>query len=60
MNPNYALFVLKEQRQKLIDTNLYKYEEKHGEESVNKVRTLIKHQVGSLDFAIELLETYQD
>jgi hypothetical protein len=59
MNPNYALLVLKEQKQNLINTNLHKYEEKHGEESVNKVRTIIKHQIKSLDSAIEILETYK-
>lgn len=60
LNPSYALLVLKEQRQNLIRFDYEKYIEKHGKENVERLKTMVKHQLGSLDFAIEVLETYQD
>lgn len=60
MNPDYALLMLKEKKENLLRCDLEKYVEKHGEVGVEKLKTMIKHQIGSLDFAIEVLETYQD
>lgn len=60
MNPDYALLVLKEQRETLLRFDAEKYIEKHGKESVKRLMTRVKHQLASLEFAIEVLETYQD
>lgn len=61
MNPEYALFVLKNEKSKLDDKILDISLLEDAGEKVNKpMQTRYKHQVGSIEFAIEVLETYMD
>lgn len=53
MNPEYALLTLKNEKDKLNDLL------KNGH-LLPKQETKIKHQLWSLEFGIELLETYED
>ncbi|MGG3987315.1 hypothetical protein [Bacillus smithii] len=61
MNPEYALLILKEEKQKLEDKitemNLLEAE---GEKINKRERTKYMHQLGSLEFTIEVLEEYLD
>lgn len=60
MNPDYALEVLKGRKYNLVNCDLGKVAIKYDEKNVEKLKTRIKHQIASLDFAIEILEEYQD
>lgn len=61
MNPEYALLILKDERRKIKDKivemdNL----ENEGEKFNKRERTKYVHQLGSLEFAIEVLEEYME
>ncbi|KZR57538.1 hypothetical protein [Bacillus badius] len=59
MNSNYALFFLREQLRKL--KKLDNLNERFGSERYKaKQRTKYKHMIGSLEFAIEVLESWKD
>jgi hypothetical protein len=60
MNPDYALLILKEQKETLLRFDSEKLMEKYPKENVERLKTRVKHQLASLEFAIEILETYQD
>lgn len=61
MNPEYAIFLLKKEKSNL-DFSLKDMSEREdkGKKIDKRKQTGLKHQVGSLDFAIEVLETYLD
>ena len=61
MNPEYALFLLKDKKRQLDEKILGMNElEDMGEKIHPPARTKYKHQVASLDFAIEIIEEYQE
>lgn len=62
MNPEHALLVLKEERKKLSNTlTTFAAAEESGFIQFNsKIKTKTKHQIGSIDVAIEILETWED
>jgi hypothetical protein len=64
MAVKYSLYLLREMRQKSLNTLLEieenKYKSFYGEDNVKKLRTKLIHDIGDLEFAIEVLETYED
>jgi hypothetical protein len=60
---DYSIRVLKEQRTKLQD-KLFEIADgqydKHPKENIKKLKTDITHKLKDIEFAIEVLETYQD
>jgi hypothetical protein len=63
MNTEYTLFILKSNKENLLErlANLDKeLTGRHSKENIAKLKTKIKHDLGSLDFSIEVLETYLD
>lgn len=61
MNPDYALWLLKDVKETLEDKiEGMNFLEKQGERIKESERTKYKHRVASLNFAIEILEEFQD
>lgn len=63
MSVDYSIRVLKEQRTKLQDKLFEiadgKYD-KYPKENVEKLKADIEHKLNDIEFAIEVLETYQN
>lgn len=59
----YSLRILKERRNELLNT-LFDIDngeyDRHPKEYIKKLKTDITHKLKDIEFAIEVLETYQD
>jgi hypothetical protein len=61
MNTEYALFVLKQEREKLQDKILDMSLLEDDGQKINKpMQTKYEHRLASLEFSIGVLETYLD